>query len=281
MILTSIGIITSKAAAAGGYDADAQAFFTAAGITDTTQKDAVNAMVVSLKASAPTNTSLWSKFLAIYPFVGSTSSQMMYNLKDPRNLDAAYRLTFNGSYSFTSQGLDPSGNTFANTFITPSTSYNSGGQTFGQNNASYWFYANSPTTGTYECLYGACDNSNNYIFLMNGVFAEYLALNSNNVQNSSSKFTTYTGLMGYSRIASNEFKGYTRGALALTRSQNSITPNALNVYLHAANASGTAKDFSTQTCAFAGIATGMDAAEVAALNTIIHTCQTSLSRNAY
>jgi hypothetical protein len=279
MILSSIGIIASKAAAAGGYDADAQAFFTAAGITDTTQKDAVNAMVVSLKASVPTNTSLWSKFLAIYPMVGNTSSQMMYNLKDPRNLDAAYRLAFNGSYTFTSQGLDPSGNTFANTFITPSTSYSSGGQTFGQNNASYWFYATSSVQGVYECIYGATASNNNGIFLMNGSAGQYLALNSNNIDNGT--IGIYTGLVGYSRIASNQFIGYTRGNAALTKNAASITPNALNIYLQAANENGTSKDFSSQTCAFAGIATGMDAAEVAALNTIIHTCQTSLSRNAY
>ena len=38
-------IVNSYAYAAGGYDADAQAFFTAAGISDSGQKSAVNTLV--------------------------------------------------------------------------------------------------------------------------------------------------------------------------------------------------------------------------------------------
>ena len=36
---------------AAGFDADAQAFFNAANITDTNEKDAVNDLVVDLKAT--------------------------------------------------------------------------------------------------------------------------------------------------------------------------------------------------------------------------------------
>lgn len=70
-------------------DADAQAFITAAGITDATQKGAINTLVVSLKGY-----SLWSKMKAIYPFIGGTASTHKYNLKDPRDLDAAFRIVF-------------------------------------------------------------------------------------------------------------------------------------------------------------------------------------------
>jgi hypothetical protein len=42
--------------------------------------------------------------LAIYPFIGGTAALHQWNLKDPRDADAAYRLTFNGGYHSTALG---------------------------------------------------------------------------------------------------------------------------------------------------------------------------------
>ena len=55
-------------------DADADAFIAAAGITDATQKSAINTLVVGLKAD-----SLWTKMKAIYPFVGGTVNWVRVN----------------------------------------------------------------------------------------------------------------------------------------------------------------------------------------------------------
>ncbi len=92
--------------AGSSYDSDAQAFFTAAGITDSTQKSAVNQLVLDLKSY-----SVWSKIIGIYPFVGGSASTHKYNLKDPRDLDAAYRLTFGGSWTHNSNGVTGDGST--------------------------------------------------------------------------------------------------------------------------------------------------------------------------
>ena len=101
------------------YDANAQAFFTAAGITDTTQKSAVNTLVTDLKAA-----NIWTKMKALYPFVGGTASQHKFNLKDPRDLDAAFRLVFNGGWTHSSTGALPNGTTgYADTKLVPSTNY--------------------------------------------------------------------------------------------------------------------------------------------------------------
>jgi hypothetical protein len=81
-------------------DADAQAFITAAAITDTTQQAAIDNLVIGLKAD-----SLWVNMYAIYPLVGGTASQHKYNLKDPRDLNAAYRLQFNGGMTHSSNGI--------------------------------------------------------------------------------------------------------------------------------------------------------------------------------
>jgi len=95
------------------YDPDAQAFFTASGLTGATNLNAVNQLVLDLKAA-----SIWTKMKAIYPFVGGTAALHKWNLKDPRDLDAAYRLVFNGGWTHSSTGALPNGtNAYANTFF--------------------------------------------------------------------------------------------------------------------------------------------------------------------
>ena len=92
--------------AGGGGDADANAFIAAAGITDPTQQAAIQTLVTDLKSG-----NVWTKCDAIYPFVGGTATAHKFNLKDPRDLDAAYRLTFNGTVNHTSNGMQPNGTT--------------------------------------------------------------------------------------------------------------------------------------------------------------------------
>lgn len=73
-------------------DADAELFITNAKINDAVEQAAINNLVIQLKKD-----SLWSKFKAIYPMVGGTSFSTKWNLKDPRDLDVAYRITWNGA----------------------------------------------------------------------------------------------------------------------------------------------------------------------------------------
>jgi hypothetical protein len=99
----------------GGLDPDALAFLTATGITDSTITTAIDALVKDLKSN-----SLWSKFRYIYPFVGGSATTNKYNLKDPRDLDVAFRLQFFGGITHT-VGFNPNGtNGYANTFCVPS-----------------------------------------------------------------------------------------------------------------------------------------------------------------
>ena len=82
------------------YDTASRSFFTATSITDTVQMRAINDLVISLKKD-----SLWDKFLAIYPMIGGSASTTKWNLKDPRDDDAAYRLTFFGNPVFSPTGV--------------------------------------------------------------------------------------------------------------------------------------------------------------------------------
>ena len=98
------------------YDSNAKIFIDSSGITDTAQRTAVNNFCKQLK-----DASLWSKFIAIYPMIGGSATSTKWNLKDPRDLDAAYRLTFYGSPVFASTGiLFPSVNEFADTHLADS-----------------------------------------------------------------------------------------------------------------------------------------------------------------
>ena len=94
------------------FDPDAQAFITAAAITDVTQQNAINTLVLALKGY-----SIWTKFKAIYPIVGGVASSHKYNLKDPRDLDAAYRMTFAVGWTHSANGMLANSATFANTFL--------------------------------------------------------------------------------------------------------------------------------------------------------------------
>ena len=93
------------------YDPNAQAFITAAGITDITQQNAINTLVVNLKVA-----NIWNKFKAIYPMIGGTSTTHKFNLINPADSDAAFRLLFSGGWTHSSMGIKGNGtNTIANT----------------------------------------------------------------------------------------------------------------------------------------------------------------------
>ncbi|HXR83343.1 MAG TPA: hypothetical protein VN722_03460 [Hanamia sp.] len=81
-------------------DSAAQSFITSSAITDTAQQSAINTLVVQLKQN-----NLWNKFLAIYPMVGGTTATTKLNLKDPRDLDQAFRITWNGTPQFQATGV--------------------------------------------------------------------------------------------------------------------------------------------------------------------------------
>ncbi len=101
-------------------DSDVQAFLNAAVITDSTQASAINTLVTDLKTA-----NIWTKMKALYPFVGGTASSHKFNLKDPRDLDAAYRLVFAGGWTHSSTGAKPSGtNGWADTKLIPSSTQN-------------------------------------------------------------------------------------------------------------------------------------------------------------
>jgi hypothetical protein len=92
-------------------DPDATLFIQVSQITGSTQRGAIVDLVKDLKSN-----NLWSKMKAVYPMVGGTAETHKWNLKDPRDVDAAFRLTFTGGWTHSSTGAKGNGsNAWANT----------------------------------------------------------------------------------------------------------------------------------------------------------------------
>jgi len=120
--------ISGKISGFGGgpsYDPDALAYFTAAGITDTTEKDAVNQLVLDLKGtgSTPNGTNLWTDAAAFYPISPTSLAASAYNLRDTTSFNmtwanspthASTGVTFNGATQYGDTGFNPSTASLAN-----------------------------------------------------------------------------------------------------------------------------------------------------------------------
>ena len=242
---------------------DAQAFITAAGITDPTQKSAIITLVADLKTYG-----IWTKMKAIYPIVGGTASQHKYNLKDPRDLDVAFRLTFASGWTHSTNGMLPNGTSaFADTFLNTSTQLNVNSHSFGM-------YSRTNNTSGSQAI-GSFDNTPR--FLQNN-----LSLG-NFVSGLVSSVISYTAnpstsLLMLTRTSSTLSKAFRAGVLLGQETVIMGTLPSFNFYLGARNNAGPPALYSNHQCAFAFIGDGLTDTNVANLYTAVQAFQTTLSR---
>jgi hypothetical protein len=245
-------------------DADAQAFVTAADIQDQVEANAINNLVIGMKADG-----LWTKMKALYPFVGGTASAHKFNLKDPRDLDAAFRLTFSGGWTHSSTGALPNGtNGYADTFLNASLHTS-------QNSVHLSYYSRT-STGSGQTEMGHFTAGAGLFLIYN--FDAYKALNSLSTQTGLS-FTPTNGMLIGSRIDSTTEKYYHKGVLSNTVSKASTIPQNSKVFIGANNVSGSASQFSSKQTAFASIGDGLTDTEAANFYTAVQAFQTALNRN--
>lgn len=235
-------------------------FLTASSITDNTIKGALNTFDMFLVSSG-----IGSKLRAVYPFVGGTATTHKFNFLDARDLDAAYRLSFSGTWTHNSNGATPS-SAFANTFLNFNTVYGaSGDYTIGN-------YVSGLTTGISS---GAFIGST-YIWdwSANGSVGNVAMGNagqsmvSNRVLSGLTMFTRKDATTIY-----NSYHGQT-AEIALSFSAN---PNG-NYYIGAVNQNGSATFNSDGQRRFAFIGDKLTLAELNALGQAIQDLQTSLGR---
>jgi hypothetical protein len=243
-------------------DPDAQAFITAAAITDPTQQTAINTLVVDLKGY-----NVWSKIKALYPFVGGTSSTHKWNLKDPRDLDAAYRLVFNGGWTHSSTGALPNGtNGWADTKLISF-------DVLGLNSTHVSVYSRTNVDRTSPSIGNVTGGSIAEVsmWLRTGGVA---ALRVNNPTGSTTASTDSRGLFIGNRNSSTQIN------LSIRGTQTTFNQNSNSLLTSVMQLGGVNPNFfDNKQLAFASIGDGLTSQNMTDLNTAVIAFQTALSRN--
>ena len=263
------GVKAKAPVVVSGNDTDAQAFIAAAGITDTTQRNAINTLVTNLKTYG-----IWSKMKAIYPMVGGTATTHKFNLKHPADANYAFTLGFYGGWTHTSTGAKPNGiNTYAETFLSALSLTN--------NNYHISHYSRTQKItgpeidlvangfGTVKMIaidqyYGGGGKA-----FVAGDYISSVVVNAAD--------TNTLGMVVGSRTSQTSAKLFMNGVQkgsTLTLSNPNALPN--NTFHLGAN--GIANEYSSKECAFATIGDGLTDTEVANLYTAVQAFQTTLGR---
>lgn len=244
-------------------DPDAQNFITTAGITDATQKSAINQLVKDLKTY-----SIWSKFKAIYPFVGGSASTHAVNLKNP----GTYDLTFYGGWTHNSNGVTGNGTTgYADTGINENTVLNS-------SDTHISIYSRTDTDGLY-CDMGHTGSSsyetNIFSKYSNVFYPRVQSTNSGTANSSNSK-----GLFISNRVSGSEIRAMQAGSLKVI-SNGGGTKQSANIFIGALNRTALSDIafYSPRNFAFASVGDGLTDQNMTDLTTAVTTFETALSRN--
>ncbi|MBX7204134.1 MAG: hypothetical protein K1X81_01805 [Bacteroidia bacterium] len=257
--------VRKDGASAPALDADAQAFITATGITDQTIVSAINELVLSYKSAG-----IWTKRKAIYPVVGGSATYHKFNLKDPRDLDEAFRLTFMGGITHSNTGMLPNGlNGYARTYFVPSIDV-----TVDAGGLGYYSRTNAVSSSIDIGAYGSGGENDIYIRYSGGVsFFLWNSLGTATpIANSDSR-----GWFAVNRTLANQ-QGWKNGIKVVDEAKTAGASNR-EVYLMAVNADGSAGYYSTKECSFAvlGHSSLTDAESLAEYN-IIQQFQINLGR---
>jgi hypothetical protein len=261
MFGVSLGIRVGNTNISGGgaFDSDAQAYFdrvsTAGGTLSTTEKNAVNQLVIDLKAN-----SLWTPMKAIYPMVGASAAACAQNLKS-----SSFTGAFSSGWTFASTGVKGNGsnaefvsNFALNNFAT-------------KDSVAFGLYSRTNLFGTGVGM-TAKNNVEFYSYYnIGGLQISYLFDPNNNVASRAS----YLGLNSHSRTSSSQKYMQTKTTI------NSITSNVDATTLDGSivKFAKTASGFDSNEYALFYISDGLNNTELLSLNTAVQAFQTTLSRN--
>lgn len=283
MFFTTPGFLTPASAAS--YDADAETFFTAASITDTTEKNAVNQLVLDLKGGAgcltPSSTDLWTNAAAIWPVSPTSLAAAAYNLRDTASFNytwvnspthASTGVTFNGSTQYGDTNLSPSSLTLANSYdITLCVQIANGDAT---------------SIGLLAGRAGTLSTHRTQMFLSSGNLIQDIHAGG------TARLTTGTGgtyngrfVATADRVADGGKANYLNGSsLGTLSAQDNGTPYAYNIYTGAQNTQNSATPAPANYSDFeyrfgCVLKEGLNSTEVADLDDAIVRYSTALSRN--
>lgn len=251
--------------AGGGFcgDADADAFIDATGITDTDQKNAICTLVSDLK-----NNSLYAKMFAVYPIIGGTADTHKYNLIDPQDTDAAFRITWIGSVIHLATGYDTNSATGkGDSQFTPSTD--------GMTSTNGGMTAAVYLTNSAQYMMGIKFGGQEISLLSRNTLAGGRAYSSSFCGANPGDGLSGKGVVSVCRIGTS-LESYKNGVTMNTITGGG-TPPAQNISLGNANNVGG----DDAILCFHAIHEGLDDTETANLHTIIDTFSASLSRKSW
>lgn len=272
---TRLGQIQAFAQGVGATDADATAFLDAAGITDATITSAIQQLAIDLKSYG-----IWSKMKAIYPFVGGTASSHKWNLKDPRDLDAAFRLAFVGGVTHSANGVQGNGtNGYADTFFIP----DNNGLTVNNNHLSVYSRTSAASVGSQFYEIGSGDVAGSILSsLFTRRSSNLSGFDSGSFTTNRASYTTSDGSGFYvgkvnSDLTSKLFRNATQVATRSITNQASLSP--FKNYILGFNENNSPIYYSAKQLAFASMGTGLTDAESSNFYTAVQAFQTTLGRH--
>jgi hypothetical protein len=210
----------------------------------------------------------------------SIFDQFKFNLKDPRDSDAAFRLTFSGSWTPAYSGVKPDGVTaYADTKL-------KGTSLTGNYNYMMGYYSRT-TTGSEGMAMGAGSGGFNNLtsFRITNTSGEFFGFSQ---MTSFSPFLQIsnpisTGLYLWNRNSSTVAKIYKNNSILGSLNAQATGDVTLidNIYLGAFNAGGGPQQRSPFECAISTIGDGLTDYEAKALYWIVQKYQTTLGRQVY
>jgi hypothetical protein len=257
------------------YSNEANTYLYSTQITGTTQVSAINTLINGLKAN-----NLWSKMKAVYPFVTDKSlqadmaAQMKFNLVNPQDTDAAFRLAFSGGWTYSTNGAQPNGtNGYADTKLNPTTAIN-------KDNSHISFYSRT-NVSLYSDM--GSGNGNGTAFVLS---LRYDALNAQlgmigglyptNAITSAQSIATGFGIL--SRTSSTLLKLFRNSTLLGSNTVTSGSVSSQTIYIGGVNDT-LFPEYSSKQVAFSSIGDGLTDAEAALFYQLVQQFQTTLSRN--
>ena len=254
-----LGIVPSSTPS---IDPDAQAFLTAANITNTTQISAINTLVISLKSA-----NIWNKFVAIYPVCGGVASSHAVNLKTP----GTFNLSFTTGWTHSSTGMTPNGAAYASTQFNPSSNL------IGNiNNCHLSYYSRTNNSTGIECLIGVDNGSSNRFAIgLNTTTQNFYYANDSSYSGNS--ITNPLGLHLVNRSLSNQKNGFYNKTKSTANVNSTFLTNNI-ITLASMNMGGSFLYYTTKQCAFASIGLGLTDTDETNFYNEIQTYQTTLSR---
>jgi hypothetical protein len=256
-------------------DPNAQAFIIAAGITNPTQRNAIDAYVRALKSAG-----IWTKMVAIWPLVGGTAASHKWNLVNPVDSDAAFRQTYTANITHGATGVTKalaSAAVQVDTKLIPSTAFVDNNWSAGVWNHTAPDLNNSPGGNFFGCV-GATADSVTPRFTRTTSVTEVTAAAGGN-----SRVATGISLTSFFAITNttsgNVAQLYINGAAnGATFSTAGVLRAGVSSYMLNYNNNGAGNATSVHTQKFGFYATFLTAAEILALYNATLALQTALGR---